>query len=297
MSDLLNKVRAGIEKTGYPLELRCGAAASALGWTPFHAVEYEDPVSGKLRELDLLIYKLIQERRVELRVSCKGSVNKQFVFFNEEECRYFPTGEIKNTPVRDSRDHMLAVAEALADLPVRSPRRRTVNFTVTAGPNADRDARALLVEATMSVVTSAHYRLLPRELLMDERGTVYFFVVVLGAPMYGVHLAGDETVVEETDYAVKRTKIPIPEEYWPQQVTSATGGKVPFRDVMYWFGDTISVEFVHIATFRRYLQKIEQVFASLSPDQLALFGKPWRPEHFPKIVGNMPSFSGETPAV
>src|ERR1051325_262788 len=150
-NDMTAKIREAVLKTGYPLELQCGALARSLGWVPFHAVEYRDPMSGKMRELDLLIYKQIQQRRVELRISCKGSVNKQFVFFNEEERSYFPLSEVKTTPVRDSRDHMLAMAEALVDLPVRSVRRRTVNFTVTAGPNTDRDARALLLDATMSV--------------------------------------------------------------------------------------------------------------------------------------------------
>jgi hypothetical protein len=64
--DLLNKVKRAIQGTGYPLELEIAAIARRNKWVVFHSIEYHDPETAKFRELDLMLYKNIHRRRVEL---------------------------------------------------------------------------------------------------------------------------------------------------------------------------------------------------------------------------------------
>jgi hypothetical protein len=143
----------------------------------------------------------------------------------------------------------------------------------------------------MSVIASAHYRLLPRQLLLDERGTAYLFIVVLKAPMFAVSFdesTGGETVTE-VSYALWQGKISIPEEYWQMTVPDSKGREVPFSNVLYWFGDHLHVEILRDTSFEDYLQRVEATFAALTPAQLKWFGKPWRAQHFPKTVHPAPT--------
>lgn len=180
--DLLAKVRKAILTTGYPLELEIGSMFENLAWIPFHSVEYADPETEKPRELDLLVYKLINMRRMELRVSAKTSLNKQFVFFTRKRRSSPWLSDLKFTPVVEHR--VDSIPSPLHKLPLFSHPRECINFTVLAGEHVDREARSLLKDAMMSTINSIHHRILPYELLVDQRGTLYFFLVVLRGNMF-----------------------------------------------------------------------------------------------------------------
>jgi hypothetical protein len=293
--ELRSKVEKALRGSGYPLELEVAAAANRKGWVVFHACEYEDPETGKIRELDLLLYKKIHNRRIEIRISCKSSTNKQFVFFTHDRTRYIPMGELKCTPLVADVQWRRSVRKALESLPLFSHPSGAINYTVLSGEKPDRDARTLLREALMSVVTSTHYRLLPNELLDDERGTAYFFTVVLRGSMFEAKYdeTSKEIAVADTSYAVWSGKISIPERYWKMKVLDAKGDLVPFADAFYWFGSHLHVEFVRDTSLESYLDTIENAFRNLTPSQQRLFGKDWSDENFPKTVRPMPSLSGK----
>jgi hypothetical protein len=288
--ELLDKVRKAVLTTGYPLELEIGSFFESRGWIPFHSVEYLDPETEKQRELDLLVYKNINKRRIELRVSTKTSMNKQFVFFTKEDHSYQWLNSLKHTPVSDRRPD--SIPKPLMMLPFFSHRRDCINFTVLAGDKVDREARSILRDAMFSCINSIHHRILPHELLHDERGTVYFFLVVLRAEMFEATYDGKtkELKVDRCKYARWEGKLNIPKRYWGISVRSADGTSIPFHDVLYWFGDWIAVEFVSDSYLDRYLSDIERLFGMLGEDDLALFGKEWIPENFPKDVSDAPTF-------
>jgi hypothetical protein len=295
--ELRKKVHRTLQSSGYPLELEIAAVAKKKDWVVFHSCEYEDPETGKYRELDLLLYKLINNRRVEIRISCKSSVNKQFVFFTHDRTGYIPMGELKCTPLVADFEWKRKIRAALKSLPLFSHPRGAINYSVLSGEKADREARALLRDAIMSAVTSTHYRLLPHSLLSDERGMACFFIVVLRGAMFEARYDEQqkEIAVTESDYAVWDGKISIPERYWKLKISDAEGGLVPFGDAYYWFGDSVHVEVLRDNTFASYLDQIESAFSAMSRDQRALFGKGWSKENFPKTVRRAPSLKGRRP--
>src|SRR5450755_125623 len=154
--DLPSKVKRAIQTTGYPLELEVAAIARRQKWVAFHSSEYEDPETHKLRELDLLLYKNIHQRRIEVRVSCKSSINKQFVFFTADRRPFTRMGELKCTPLVSKFNRAEQVERALHDLPIFTHPCGVVNYTVLNGSAPDREARSLLRDAIMSCVTSVH---------------------------------------------------------------------------------------------------------------------------------------------
>lgn len=291
--DLLQKVSKAIEATGFPLELETAAIARRHGWHDFHSVQYPDPDTQKIRELDLLMYKIINGRRIELRVSCKSSTNKQFVFFSRQDTYIHNLGDLKITPVCDNIDERRAVPDALKPLRFYAHGRRAVNYTVLAGDKLDRDAKALLRDALLSVTTSIHYRILPTSLMIDPRGTVYLFLVVLRGRMFDARYdeATNKMAVSESNYARWNEAISIPPSYRNMTVTDAEGRKVPFGNALYWFGSDLHVEVIKDDLFGTYLQEVESAFSNLEPDKYVTFGKPWTPENFPKAIGPRPSLA------
>jgi len=288
--ELLEKVRKAIELTGYPLELESASIAEQRGWIPFHSVQYPDPTTQKLRELDLLIYKNINQRRLELHISCKSSSNKQFVFFTCDRGHYPAAMDLKFTPVIDNIEHRRSIPDLLSNLRFFASPREAVNYTMLSGPMVDRDAKALLYDAIMSTVTSIHHRPLPHRLLFDQRGTIYFFVVLVRGRMFDARFDHSikSMVVEETDYAQWCGQFTVPDSYLRLFIDDHDGKKVPFTHVLHWFGDWIRVEFVKDTYFPSYLDHLEQVFGQLEENAISIFGKPWLPEHFPKIVKEGP---------
>lgn len=295
--DIFEKVRRGIANTGYPLELQVGALAAKQGWTPIHSIQYVDPETKKLRELDLVIYKMFRERRVEIRISCKASLNKQFVFFSRPRNPSHLIDDLKFTPVTDDISRIDVIKEALKNLRFFSEPNEAVNYTMLMGDNADREGKALLHDGMMSVVTSIHHQLLPEMLLIDERGTIYFFVVLLKGRMFDTSYepATATTSVRETDYVQWSGRYAVPEEYADREIQTHDGWTIPFWQAHYWFGARIRVELIRDTLFEEHLMHIDSVFSALPEASLAAFGKPWTSENFPKHVLPRPTLTPHPP--
>jgi hypothetical protein len=169
--------------------------------------------------------------------------------------------------------------------------RRAVNYTVLTGDKVDREAKALLRDGLMSVVTSIHHRILPNALMFDRRGTIYVFVVVLRGRLFEARFeeTSNRILVEEAEYAQWRGLIPLPRHYYKLTIPDGEGRPVPFGNAVYWFGTDLHVEFVKDTLFESYLRDLERAFGKLDPDASPIFGKAWTRDNFPKVVGPPPS--------
>jgi len=288
MTDLKSNIKKAIQNSGYPLEQRVGRFLTKQGWHPFHSVNYTDPISGKERELDILAYKLINERRIELRISCKRSASKPWIFFTEDSSRYrIMTDTLKRTPVRESKDK--EILELLGDLRFFKHERRAMNFTTLSEKDFNNEARALVKDGIYSSINSVHHRIFPRELLFDERGTIYFFITLFDGNMFESYYdeKDDDDIVNEIEYTQYQVKYPLVYDR-NQTIPDESGRLVPLGNVMYWFSEWFNVEIVKWSIFGNYLKEIENAFGKLNEDQIQTFGKSWKQENFPKLVGKAP---------
>lgn len=76
----LEPYRAGVLKTGFPLEFQVGKAFQRHGWSAINSRYYVDDVKGVAREIDVIAYKVAVHDDVEICtaviVSCKKSDEK-----------------------------------------------------------------------------------------------------------------------------------------------------------------------------------------------------------------------------
>ena len=287
---LKEKILSSVQKSGYPLEQRMGYCLQKRNWIPFHSITYIDPSEEKQRELDLLAYRNIKERRIELRISCKKSTSKPWIFFTEDTSRYHEFGSIlKVTPVSGDVERYREIPKVLRGLPLFKNKRRAINFTAFSGKEIDKDARTLVKDGLYSTLKSVYHRLYPSELMFDLRGTVYLFIVILDGLMfesyYDTHL--DQDIIDQIDYIQWETWFPLKRTV--RSVPDHEGNNIPIGDVLYWFSDRFRVEVITWNHFETYLDEVESAFEKLNEKDLQLFGNSWRPENFPSLVGERPS--------
>lgn len=286
---LEEKIRNAVKKSGYPLEQRVGHLLMKKEWCVFYSVNYLDPDSDKERELDILAYKEIGERRLELRISCKRDITKPWVFFTEDASRYYEHGNIlKITPVDSDPLRYKKLESVLSSLLFFKNKRRAINFTAFSGDNFKNDTRSLMKDGFYSALNSVYHHIFPYTLVSDQRGTIYFFVTVFDGQMYESFYNADEDKdeIREIQYCQWEKKLSMYSD--SETIKDNLGREVPFVNVLYWFSDWFRLEIVKWSFLNKYLDNLEKSFMDVSKDDLNLFGKPWRPENFPKTVEDMP---------
>jgi hypothetical protein len=80
---LEQKVQAWLEKKGFPFELQVGRVFDQAGWVVDYSRYYVDPLSGKIREIDIQATMVIPGKNTyfsaEIIIECKHSVDHPWV--------------------------------------------------------------------------------------------------------------------------------------------------------------------------------------------------------------------------
>ncbi|MEI2403511.1 hypothetical protein [Niallia taxi] len=228
--ELKNKVKMFISKTGYPLEQRVGHYLQEMGWRMFHSIEYK--MGDKRRELDLLCYKIINGRRVEIRISCKKS-EKPWILFTEKD-HYIKYGDkLKRTPVIVNHDINRKLPLLLKDLFLFKHNRNSINFTVMSN---GKEARSLMMDGLLSPINSVFHRTYPHELTMDSRGTIYFYLTILDGFLFESFYDPemDEDVVNYINYGQWETEMDF--SYHAKEIIHYSGEYIDFGEINNAFG-------------------------------------------------------------
>lgn len=80
--DLVEKIRAGIVKSGFPLEMSIAKFLRAEGWDTMLGTYFQDFETKKYREFDIVAMKKINTILVYLFIECKKSEEKQLVLYS-----------------------------------------------------------------------------------------------------------------------------------------------------------------------------------------------------------------------
>lgn len=82
---LINKVTSWLHGQGYPLEMQIAAAFREAGFTVFQSAYFHDAVSGKYRELDIVVFRGWKSKnilwRLSLLIECKVSKGHPWIMF------------------------------------------------------------------------------------------------------------------------------------------------------------------------------------------------------------------------
>jgi hypothetical protein len=280
-SDLLNRIEKFLETTGYPFEQRVAHFLREQGWSVQNSIDYEIPPSQP-RELDILAYKNINDRRVELRISCKQSKDKHWIFFTEQNHFIVFGSNLKFTPVHPDIEVYRELPTLLNKLPLFNYDRRVTNFTAFS-EKKDSDARALIKDGLYSTLNSVHHRLYP-DLTCDQRGTIYLFITLFNGLMFESYYDQelDSNVIKEINYTQWNTTLKLPKEY--VELIRYDGEYVEAFPVYRNFDDDFVVEIIQWDYFKTYLEQVESVFSNLPAEVINIFGSPYTFDFFPHAI-------------
>jgi hypothetical protein len=79
--NLISKIKEGITKSGFPLEMKIGAILDNSNWAYSIGSLYKDFETEKIREIDLSAEKTINGISIHLEIACKKSTEKQLVLY------------------------------------------------------------------------------------------------------------------------------------------------------------------------------------------------------------------------
>ncbi len=79
--ELIKKIKDGIKKSGFPLELKIGSFLEKNKWAYSIGNIYEDFETGKYRESDIAAQKTVNGIAISLFIECKKSTEKQIVLY------------------------------------------------------------------------------------------------------------------------------------------------------------------------------------------------------------------------
>lgn len=88
--DLIKKIKDGIKKSGFPLELKMGSILEKNNWAYSIGNIYEDFETGKYREADISADKTVNGIAISLFVECKKSTDKQIVLYAPKNNKLLP---------------------------------------------------------------------------------------------------------------------------------------------------------------------------------------------------------------
>lgn len=125
--DFEEKVLEWLSKQGHPFELQVGRVFNDAGWYVDHSRYYEDPVTMKVREVDLLASFLLPQSEsfftMNIVVECKSSKEKPWIVLGAS--KWYPQWSTHVLPG--------AVAQACVESYYESHKRKSV-LSILTGP-------------------------------------------------------------------------------------------------------------------------------------------------------------------
>ncbi|MBC2455649.1 hypothetical protein [Clostridium beijerinckii] len=267
-ANLKEQVKSFIEKTGYPFELEVASFLHEKGWIVFSSVEYFIPPNYHKREIDIIAYKIINNRRIELRISCKKSVDKPWILFTTKN-RYIKSGYmLKFTPSSLNYPKYAMIPNILKDLYFFKYNKWTINYSVFSEKRQNEN-RSVITDAFMSSVTSTYQWLYP-QMITDNRGTIYFYIALFKGNLFESYYNSSLKThnLSEIQYGQYETIFKL-ENY---DNIHYSNDILKLKDIAF---DRFKIEVIRWEFLDNYLNNIEKVFSNLSEEDINNFGVGW----------------------
>ncbi len=288
VNDRLPILRAAIAGSGLPLGYEVASLARHRGWDVLQEKRPpEDNITSS--QIDLLAYKTISGRRVELRIACVSQPGLSHAFYMQERSFVPAAWDVKFAPVISDLELRNRLPSQLQGMRLFSCPKEA--FTYASFDEAGvQSSTGRLHSAHENVVLSLEDGIFPG-LLHDQRCRLFLFLVVIRGELYEVSYTSPSAPPEvvETHYVQVLSERRPRTDDAQRAISNPNNHPVLLSNALHWFGPFVRVEFVASHALEGLLVEIETTLASVSEDDLAPFGRPWRSSSAPKTDGTPPN--------
>jgi len=272
---LTEKIREGLIKSGFPLEMKVSRILNENEWTHDVGRLYNDFETGKVREIDLSAEKTIRGISIQLEIACKKSTERQLLLYapqNRRDVMYryyfkmFPT--LKHSSGKSVRSMKIRknVLDAFQQLPVLSDSSPMANKLIVASGNKITEDNVKYLSdfnglVKHSIITGSN------GLLDTEYRVIYLYLMIFEGGIFQV------TPDDKEDFAV------TPCEYgrilYEPDVKYGSIEDAALHQTAHDFGSTFIIEVMTPEYLKKYLERLNKEINSIDAAKLEGWGRSW----------------------
>lgn len=273
--ELINKIKKGIIKSGFPLELKIGSLLEKNNWAYSINNLYEDFETGKFRESDISAQKIVNGITINLYIECKKSTEKQIILYSPRNrkisafmnlwLKLFPKLKAQNEKSYSIRD-ILSEFSSLPYFDKEIPFSKSI--IVTKGDSVTSDNVSYLSSINGMIKNSIHdYN---TTYLEDEFRNVYFYLLVFDGLIFQLSNSKKEDFeLKEIEYGQLEFEYHF--NFESKYYSGLHDDLVRSASI---FGNKYVVEFINPRLFESHINKLEDIISKVNVKKLDGWGKP-----------------------
>ena len=284
-SNLEKKIKEGIKKSGFPLELKIGSLLEKNNWNYSIGGIYEDFETGKYRGSDIQAVKIVNGISIIVFIECKKSETRQIVLYAPKRTKPDPFWaglKLKLLPVLGfgaklpySRNSILGEFSNLSFFDKSTPFAN--NLIITAGEKVNQDNITYL---------SAVDGLIKHSFYVGSYGyfdgphrSVFLYSMIFDGDLYQLSNSKtedfdlEEISYGQLEYAHRYQFGLVDNERRKDSLVKTSDG----------FGSMYVIEFMTPEYFEKYIENVESVVRNINTDKLIGWGVGWPDMKMPII--------------
>ena len=279
---LINKIRRGLIKSGFPLEMQISKILNNNGWAHSMCNYYLDFESDMYREYDIHAEKKINGIDVMLFIECKKSEEKQIVLYSPKNTKFLPFMDIyfkafpKMPDYKEYIPDQKKQKDAFIELPIFDKQFRLSNGIIFCkGDKIEQDNSSFFGSINGLIkqsIIASHDGLIETDFRM-----IFLYLLIYDGLIF--ELAPSE----EDDFSLNEI------EYGQYSFEYHFKPKVDFDIInqafvqhLAKFGTNFMIEFMKPSFLINYLSNIEHVISNVDKNKLTRWGMDWPEVKIPK---------------
>ncbi len=272
--DLIKKIKKGLIKAGFPLELKMAKILKDNEWTYSLGHHYLDFETGKNREFDISAEKRVNDIEVHLLIECKKSENTQLILYtpqkrNALKSLFFSTW-FKAFPSlawkKDSPFNQKDVGKAFSGLNLFSGEYFfSKNVIFTKGDKVNQDNTSFF--SSLNGIVKRGIHIASDGYIETGFRTIFFYVVVYDGIMLQLSPSDeDDFNLAEIEYGQLEFeyRFKVLSHLWDQ-----------FGNGIQKFGQKNIIEVMQPQYLEKYLINISESISSINKETISGWGEDW----------------------
>jgi hypothetical protein len=276
-SDLTKKIKDGIKKSGFPLELKIGNILDKKNWEYTIGNIYKDFETDKYRESDIQASRVINGFEVHLFIECKKSEDKQIVLYAPKRDKSFTNKSswLKVFPkLKSFNDNKYIVEKAIGEFLGLKFFDRTMptakSIIVTRGDQVTQDNITYL--SSINGLIKSSIQAGASGLISGELRCIFFHIVVFDGRLFLLsNSVEDDFDLTEISYGQfeYESHFQFSNEYMAANDETLQAANL--------FGQRTIIEFVNPEKFEKYVDDLVDYIKRIEKDNLYGWGTEYSP--------------------
>ena len=272
---LINKIKKGLIKSGFPLEMKVSKILKKNGWNHSMSNYYLDFEANVYREYDIHAGKTINGINVTLFIECKKSDEKQVILYSPQNKKFLPFMDIyfkafpKFPKYQDYIPDEKSQKEAFIKLPILDKQYRlSTGIIFSKGEKIEQDNSSFfgsIIGLIKQSIMTGYDGLIDTNFRM-----IFLYLIVFDGYMYELAPSEDD------DFSLKEIEYgQYSYEYHFKPKVDYDVINQAFVKHLSEYGTHYVIELLRPSHLESYIAQIENVLNNLNKDKIKRWGQDW----------------------